>query len=1665
MSQRRERGGLRRAVSLLLAVVMLVTLAQSAIVSAASYVEPYLNKVVEWGVMRGDIDGNLNPDNPISRAEFVTMINRAYGFTQMGTMPFKDVPEKAWYAEDVNIAYHTGYIQGTSSTTFSPSDSITREQATVILARILMMQAQVGENVDFTDSRDMNDWSRGLIATAADNGLIDGYSDGSFRPQNPITRGEASILLVRAVGTPILEPGEYRMGNTWGNVTISSSGVTLRDTVIGGNLYVSAGVDLGDVVLENVKVLGEIIVSGGGVSEDGDDSVILRNVTAPKLVLDNFTGQTVSVRVEGDGLIQQADVRTNAFLADNAKDGYGVSQVRLDGEDGLSLTLAGNVKEVTNLTPGSTVSLASGQAAVINVDEKATDSVLRIETGALAHEVNLDTATTVTGNGDISNLVVNSSGSTVSMLPDQIVIRPGETANIGGELMDSNAAAESSADPRQSAGYPRISDLAPTSVTAQFSANKKGIVYWAITAITDGSVAAEDLINPSSYSPKIVKSGSLSLDGAGQVNAANITGLTTNGSYYLSAVFVDGREQRSPLKVISFTTPDNTKPDFATGYPYMSKITNISGQVTTMATKTCRMYWAVLPKGATAPTENDFKANAVSGNLGFGVLDVTKNVSNTFDVNSVPLEELESYDLYLWLTDVDGGQSSAVKKLSFTTVDGTPPVFNTEPTINKVDKTSVGLYANLNEDGTLYWVIVEEGVTYPKPLAGQSGAVDLTSDEAKLQVSAGMNALKSGTVNMTKDKDVTFTISGLEEEKAYDLYYVAKDKAGNFSASVGKLTLHTLDNTKPTVTQEFTKYNGTDVNVPLPESDVRLVFSEAVQTADSHETLVSLYQNVTANLGTAGETDARNAMGLALSKAIYLYQVPASTQPVKIEGATDADKTGDSWTIDYRYATVALEDGKTVVTFPNGTGINLKSGATYYFEIQADTIADTSSAFNVMGRQQLDRFTTVFAIVNLSALNENVITYEQEEAGSETPVQKQETVDLSWRLSPVSTDKVDDSIDWDMLIWSDTSVAFMLFTREVSKDGEGAWKLLGNGKIDLSDAVVGYLGISLTRNFLDPGNNPDFDPLNTLDPNVAYEFAIKFTEVAGMSDSDTWSQRVNMKIHAIAGSNSDLGTLSADVNEENWANLQEEGVITNIGQPGDFALRKQFTDQKAPIFVGDYPTFETGDSAVNMSLQLDRNGTIYYVVAPLGNVGTIDDKGNEYKNDMNEDGTPGPGIQSWMGLPESGKNDDIENETNPVPPNLKSPYYLNVVNASSNYGSNSKIKFGSLPCGSSTEEVLVKDLQPNTRYIAYFVLQGTSQSYSRVLAYRFETTDVAVPYITLEAINPQVSFTTTQNANLNYALFAPNQLPDIFDKELNGDYLADQYQDVDDGTGKKEDKPPKNSDGTVMTILEAMLQTYSQNSKMSYFDEYANQDLKDYVQEIIQRRQTGGGNPVDSGQLTTKQNVSQQKDFSAAMQSEDNATSFYCLATAQNVLGSAYSFKAVDNVHIPDREPPYLVEVSWTFDKKACKPDENKYTGTLTLRFNEPIYYMDYASGSTTADKDTLRPVYQIPYGNEKPSATQKAPYISVIAAAGSPVGFTVKNWLQTPSREFTVDFTDIPQNSKFTLSNIGLISDAAMNATSSAFSVTLVVGNTGASDFLTSAYFEVTGGDYRPGT
>ena len=1571
----------------------------------ADYTEPYMKRMEELGLLQGDADGDLRPGDPITRAEFVTIINRAFGYRSAGGHPFRDVPGTAWYAEDVDIGYTEGYITGTSPTAFSPNLSITREEAAFILAKNLMMEPAVGENTSFADGRSISTWSRGMVSAAAENNLISGYPDGTFRPQKSITRGEAAVILLNAVGTPVSRPGTTTLGDVWGNVTITSSGVTLKDTVVAGNLYVTAGVELGDVVLENVKVLGEIVVSGGGVSEAGEDSVILRNVDAPKLVVDNIKNQQVSLRVEGDGLIQQASVRTDAFLADNTPAGHGIGEIELNGENGLELKLAGNIKNVVNRTPESALSISSGRVDTITVDEKAVDSTLEISSGAEADHVNLDVGTTVTGDGDIGDLVVNAPGSNVSMLPDQIVIRPGDTANIDGENMDSEAAAESSADPRLLSGYPKITDLAPTSATAQFSGNKRGTVYWAVTSVTDGSVGTDELIDPPSYTTKIVANGSAALSGAGERSTAKISKLVSDGSYYLSAVLVDARGDQSPLKVLSFTTPDNTVPGFADGYPYMSKVTNVSAQVTVMATKSCRLYWALLPKGAQAPTAQDFKANAVTGNLGYGSRDVTKNTAYSFDVNNVALEELESYDLYLWLTDVEGGQSSRVEKLSFTTVDRTPPKFNTNATVNKVERTSVGLYANLNEAGTLYWVVVEQGTEYPKPLAGQSGPVDLSSDTAKMQVSAGMNALKSGKVNMSQDKDVSFNVSGLDPEKAYDLYYVAQDKAGNYSARVQVITIHTLDPSAPTVVQEFTRYNGDESGTPYPDTDIRLVFSEEVQDAAANVTLKEYYDRVTAAKGETEKEQARTALGNVLRNSIKLYVDTGSGRPELVaDGVDAADKTQGGWVIDYRYAEVTMEEGKTVVIFRTAdsekeSALNLQSGAEYHFEIEANTISDTSDAKNIMGKTKLDTFKTIFAVVNLSNPNESTLEgtiTDYHDPGQEIQLTGDDKlVDISWLLAPATTESVPDNVDWDMIIWSDTSIAFDLYRRTNLAETPGKWERIGE-EIELTvPDGDDRRGVSLTR-ILQKGNNPQFQQLNQLLEENQYEYAVHFTRVGTLGDRDTWSQRVTMGVTVVAGSTSDLGSLA---NGRLDSSALEEALaegVTNIGQPDDFTLRKQFSDQTPPIFVDNRPNFETGDSSVKMYLMLDRPGTIYYMVAPYGTVTTEGEKRDGSKKyHFSTDKT------DYEALPKNGENDPGSGGME-YPFNITAPTPLSIINAGNQ--ANARIKHGSIQGGATEVEKIVQDLEVKTDYIAYFVIQGSSsQVYSEVYAYQFSTDDVTPAYITMRAVNPEVEFTTSQDATLYYSLFASNNLPPLFGQNLAGNHLDPEYRDK------------VGTEITDLTLLEAIQKTINGVTGESYFDRYASEETKEQVRQAITSQTSSEA--LDKGSIPNMaQKEPQAHDFTNAMDPE-SATAYVCLATAQNALGGKWTFKAVDGVRIPDEDAPVLLKVTTTVTKVNDAADPVRVSGTVTLQFSETIYHIN-----DSGDPDTLRAIIQRDVDEQK-----EVGFLNLVNESQSNLQYSKESG--NPTNTITLDFWDAPVGATFSFCNTGHLADASANS------------------------------------
>lgn len=1076
-----RRAWKRRVLSLFLAAVMALGLfpALPAAQASAHWADPYLSQLMEWGVISSA--QAQNPDRALTRADFMGIVNRAYGYQEPGETPFEDIKETDWFYDDVGIAYNARYIKGTSPTTASPNDPLTRETAATILGRNMMLQDSAGEILDFTDARRISTWAQGTIKSSLEHYLVSGYDDGTFRPQRNVSWGEMASMVTKLVGTPLQEPGEYSLGGTFGNVTITSPGVTLRDTVVSGDLYITGGVGLGDVKLENVTVLGRIIASGTGQSEGGGASILLRNVTADELLVDNLQDNTVSVRADGVTEIGRTTVRTTAYIEDNTPDGMGLHYISLEGEsypegeepedwEPIQLTLAGRIEEVVNKTPGSVVHAAAGTVAKLTVDEAAEGSTVVIDRNTVVKELNLDTTTTVTGQGDVGKLTVNAPGCVVEMLPDEIEIRPGITAEINGEEMDSVAAKESSEDPQILAGYPEARDIIPNGLDAVFMTNKAGTVYWAVSAVTDGSVGEEDLIKPPSYGNIAVRNGSVKVAKGNEETTAKITGLTPGGSYYLSAVLVDARDKRSTTKVISFTTPDNTTPAFCTGYPKMSKVSRTDSVVVVMPNKDCKLYYALLPEGAAAPTENELKTSSVSGALGYGVRDVKKNVEDAFRVNDVILDETTNYVLYLWLVDADGVNKGKIVQLKFTTDDETPPEFIVDPTVNKVQNTSVGLTFRLNENGTVYWVAVPAGTLYPKPEPGTDfETAPLTSDFAKLQVSSGMNIGtdgKAGKVSAKENADGTINVSGLKPETTYDFYYVAKDNAGpdrNYSVTVKKITINTLDTSGPKFTQSFSRTSGTDKTTdPMSNTDIYLDVSENVRYTGQNggKGFLELYQDVKNSTGDA-KTRAINLLAANLFGSIKLHKVSIqdNSEETVLETHNTNNPFTEDMTIDYTQATVeACSTGGIRITFP-ASGLHLENGGQYYFTI--GEVTDTSNNQNEITPDPVDfwanavsseaaghkvpPFVVEFAAVNLSSpgvgAGDGPIVRNPDGTMESTTVDGQteytrSRVDMSFRMTPTSTSSVSDTISYDVLLWSDSIVTYNLYYRVLDETGK-----------------------------------------------------------------------------------------------------------------------------------------------------------------------------------------------------------------------------------------------------------------------------------------------------------------------------------------------------------------------------------------------------------------------------------------------------------------------------------------------------------------------------------------------------------------------------------------------------------------------------------------------------
>ena len=143
-------------------------------------------------------DGTFGPENNMTRAEVAQMFyNLLLDQDVEITKTFDDVPANAWYAKAVNTLASLDIISGVGDNKFEPERSITRAEFTA-MAMKFAVGGEEGENI-FSDV-DEDDWFYEDVVNSIQYGWIHGYGDGTFRPNNPITRAEVTAIVNNMLG-------------------------------------------------------------------------------------------------------------------------------------------------------------------------------------------------------------------------------------------------------------------------------------------------------------------------------------------------------------------------------------------------------------------------------------------------------------------------------------------------------------------------------------------------------------------------------------------------------------------------------------------------------------------------------------------------------------------------------------------------------------------------------------------------------------------------------------------------------------------------------------------------------------------------------------------------------------------------------------------------------------------------------------------------------------------------------------------------------------------------------------------------------------------------------------------------------------------------------------------------------------------------------------------------------------------------------------------------------------------------------------------------------------------------------------------------------------------------------------------------------------------------
>ncbi|WP_239617846.1 S-layer homology domain-containing protein [Cohnella mopanensis] len=414
----------KRLVSFILSVLIVLSTMSTAVFATAKdltghWAKGTIDQMLDAGTVQGYSDGTFRPNAPITRSEWVSLINKTFKIDEPSDNHFSDLNEKAWYYKDIVSAVGAGYATGFKDGTFKPLQPVSRQEAAVMLSKLLVLNDSLSAT-QFSDAKGIAKWSSGAIGAVVDQQIMVG-SKGLFRPTDVLTRAEAVVLLNRLAKKNQIV---FKQAGTYGtasqkavlrkNLLIDAPGITLQNVEVNGDLVLGKGIGEGDVFLKNVKVTGKTIVQGGG-----EHSVHFENTIMLTVVVDKADG---TVRIVVEGAAQIAEFQIQSPVRVEADKNTKVDSVTLSEKlpEGSQINLVGQFETVNVLAKHISIEIPSGSIGELNVGKDAADSSIKLNKEAQILSLIMNAATSILGEGSITAALVNAAGVTMEQKPTEI---------------------------------------------------------------------------------------------------------------------------------------------------------------------------------------------------------------------------------------------------------------------------------------------------------------------------------------------------------------------------------------------------------------------------------------------------------------------------------------------------------------------------------------------------------------------------------------------------------------------------------------------------------------------------------------------------------------------------------------------------------------------------------------------------------------------------------------------------------------------------------------------------------------------------------------------------------------------------------------------------------------------------------------------------------------------------------------------------------------------------------------------------------------------------------------------------------------------------------------------------------------------------------------------